>query len=207
MTINPKTFELRNLIPADRPADVKFSCGVCGKPHAKLDAAAKELPLHKQAIAEDWAGMFRNLSKALGVALLDYANRKQFNAQLESLRGKLTAAREEHDAMPVVKADKGSAKTRRLLTETLKMLGYPLAEGDHGIETLATALHGQVTKLLNIKNADLPPPLPPRDVKAELINTAMNDADEHVGPPPVSVQDEIAEVQPTYRPGSILPGQ
>lgn len=146
--INPKTFELRNLL-GHRPADVKFSCGVCGKPNATT-VHAKELPLHKQALAEDWAGTFKRLSKILGEKLGDFAERKQFNAQLESMRDKLTQAREEHDAMPpVVKAEKGSAKTVKLLLSTLKMLGVETSEAPH--TELATRLHEEVSKLMGIK--------------------------------------------------------
>lgn len=153
MTVNPKSFELRNLL-GQRPEGVKQSCGVCGKPHASLTKEAKELPLHKRAIAEDWAGNFRNLSKALGNdKLLDFAGRVKFNAQLEWHRDMLTQAREEHDAMPEpVKAERGSAKTKRLIAESLKMLGVTLdPSADVGAEGLAVILHREVGKLMGIK--------------------------------------------------------
>lgn len=152
MTVKPVTFELRNLL-GQKPADVKFTCGVCGKPHATLTKEAKELPLHKRAIAEDWAGKFRNLSRQLGGGpmILTFADRTHFNAQLEWHRDMLTQAREEHDAMPVpVKVEKGTAKTKRMLAESLKLLGVVNLPEDAGVDTLAAKVHEQLTRLMGI---------------------------------------------------------
>lgn len=122
---NPKTLELRNLLPGERPEGVSC-CSVCGKPHSSLTAGAKVLPIHLRALAEDWAGHFRNLSKALGrVGMLALVDQEKWNGQLEFYRAQLTLAREEHDAyQPEDKPGKErhGAKTAALLVEMLNTL-------------------------------------------------------------------------------------
>ena len=154
MTLNPKTLELRNLLPGSKPEGVQC-CGVCGKPHSRLDKDVKELPIHKRALAEDFAGKFRNLSKALGGdIIMDFVDRQRFNGQLEWLRDMLTQAREEHDAFvpPVKETDK--AKTVRLLTEMCAHLGIPVKAEDASAPTvllLVENAHRELGKLMEIK--------------------------------------------------------
>jgi hypothetical protein len=159
MTINPKTFELRNLIAAERPEGVKC-CGVCGKPHASLTKAAKELELHKRAIVEDWAGNFRNLTRALGGNTMDFVGRDKFNAQLEWYRDHLTQAREEHDALPPVDVKlSDKAALTATLVQILVMLGIdvntrpnPNAEdGKWSMVAMADAVQYELGVLLALK--------------------------------------------------------
>jgi hypothetical protein len=152
MTINPKTLELRNLIPTQRPEGVKC-CGVCGKPDASMTKAAKELPTHKQALAEDWPGLFRNLTRAVGGAekLMDFATRKEFNAQLESLRTRLTAAREEHDNMPVVETPRtDKARLVDTLGKTAALLGLKFGD-DAKPADMADRIHEELGILMALK--------------------------------------------------------
>lgn len=151
MTVNPKTFELRNLIATERPEGVKC-CGVCGKPESSLTKQAKELPLHKQAIDEDWAGRFRQLTHALGgkEKLMDFTTRKEFNAQLEQYRKQLTEAREEHDEMPVLDKAKAKANLQDTLGKTLGLLGIKLAD-DAKAQDMAQRLYEEVGCILAVR--------------------------------------------------------
>lgn len=172
MSINPKTLELRNLLPGQRVEGVSH-CGVCGKPHATLTKAAKDLPLHKQAITEDWAGHFRNLTKTLGGnIMLDLVARKKWNAQLDWYTDMLTKAREEHDAMPVsAQAAAGAArkaanqgakaeqaewgsKTVDLLSKSLLKLGVKVcgpSSDPKSIHMMAEMLNQELDALMAIK--------------------------------------------------------
>lgn len=144
------TLELRNLLPNQRQEGIAH-CGVCGKPHASLTKAAKELPIHKQAIAEKWAEHFRTLTKALGAnTMMDFVSRQKWNAQLEHFRDKLTEAREEHDAMPeaeVKLSDK--AKLVETLGKTLALMGVKMDSASP--VDMALKLHEKLVNLMAIR--------------------------------------------------------
>src|ERR1041385_3243872 len=108
--------DLRNLIATQRPEGVKC-CGICGKPDTTASKAVKALPHHSAAIATDLPEKWRMLTKALGSNLMDFVQRERFNAQLESIRAALVAAREEHDAYAPATAERVSDKAK--LVETL----------------------------------------------------------------------------------------
>lgn len=155
-------FDLRNLVPGERPEGIRC-CGICGKPEATASKAVKDLPHHKAAYEADLPSQFRMLTKALGEQFLDFARREKFNAQLESIRAKLVAAREEHDAYtppakeeapktdkapraPRVKSD--AADLVLMLGKTLALVGVK-AEGS--ALSLATRLHDELSRLMEIK--------------------------------------------------------
>lgn len=161
MTLNHRTLELRNLIAETRPDGLK-SCGVCGKPNARIDQHVKLLPYHAKALREDYAGKFRNLTKVLGGAekIMDFVSRQNYNAQLEFYRESLTKAREEHDAY--VPPEKVSDKEllRRTLKQTLDMLGVKLTpnpadpKGEWSTLALGDAVQYNLGKLLSPPEVD-----------------------------------------------------
>lgn len=152
MTINTKSLELRNLFPENRPEGVKC-CTVCGKPSSALSKEVRALPMHAKALAEDWAGKFRSLTRILGSkqAVIDFVQNKNFNAQLEYMRQQLTLAREEHDAYQPKEIETDKAKTTRLLKEMLQMMNVslpPVVEGEKATNVLGLVelLHKATTR-------------------------------------------------------------
>jgi BMFP domain-containing protein YqiC len=150
------TLELRNLLGS---VEGVKCCAVCGKPEAKNTAKVNAAcPAHAQAIADDLPSLFRRISKALGGNLMDFVTRDKFNAQLESIRAKLTKAREEHDAYtpPTVESDRKMLV--RTLTQTLAMLGVevkpnpdPESKGEWTPLCLADCVQAELGKLMSIK--------------------------------------------------------
>lgn len=148
--MNPKTLELRNLL-GEGPEGVKC-CSICGKPESRATKDVKALTHHKAAIDGDLPAQFRLITKYLGVAVLDFVQKDKFNAQLESIRAKLTAAREEHDAYTPPDKAKEHAGLCDTLAAMLKMVGVEtLPEVDVTPTLLATRLHSELSKLMAIK--------------------------------------------------------
>jgi hypothetical protein len=144
------SMDLRNLIATERPEGVKC-CGICGKPDAVASKSVKALPHHSTAITRNLPEQWRMLTKALGSGLMDFATKDRFNAQLESIRALLVAAREEHDAhapAPVAASDK--AKTVEALTAALLLLGVTV-ENNPNVLMLADRLHSEIRALMDIK--------------------------------------------------------
>jgi len=146
--MNAKTLELRNLLGI-AAAGIKC-CGICGKPESRAGKDVKALPHHAVAVAEDLPAKFRMLSKALGSNLMDFATGERFNAQLESIRAKLTAAREEHDAYTPAEKLSDKAALVRTLTEVLGMIGTRV-EGEHSPLALADKLAAEMRILMEVK--------------------------------------------------------
>jgi len=153
MTANAAKLELRNLLK--NATDGKRCCTVCGKPESRNAKQVNEAcPAHKAAMDADLPGQFRMLEKALGAGLMDFVTKEKFNAQLESIREKLTKAREEHDAYQPEKGEALSSKTVALLVASLGRLGVRVEATDHTpstVNTLAEKLDSELSKLMEIK--------------------------------------------------------
>lgn len=140
--------ELRNLLPGQAPSGVKC-CSICGKPGSRATAEVKALEHHAHALALDLPTTFRMLTKVMGSNLVDFVQGERFNAQLESIREKLTQARMEHDAYAPEVQDKTGLK--RTLVETLALIGVTGLPEDATPTALAEKLKAELEVLMAIK--------------------------------------------------------
>lgn len=102
------------------------ACSVCGMPdtrnHKGLGGA------HLEASMEQYPGKWRMLTKALE-SKTDFVIKKQFNAQIEFLMGKLLLARMEHEKYEPTTSNNGISNKSQVLgvlTATFKMLSIEI---------------------------------------------------------------------------------
>lgn len=89
---------LRRNAPGREKGSVSV-CSVCGKEHSRNDKRVNEkCPTHKRAYEGKYNERLALLEKALKSDLIDFAQRGQFNAEVQVISNDLYIARKEHDA-------------------------------------------------------------------------------------------------------------